>query len=274
MIRLPGVAQEPVEITDYELLGNFVKLDLKGTQSRKVYEITLPLSEVEEACKNSLSLDFTGNAELFYLAMEAHRIRHAAQFDPLLAVNISQVDPLPHQIQAVYYHLLPNPRGRFLLADDPGAGKTIMAGLYLKELKYRRLVERILIVVPGHLKDQWRREMQERFQEPFFILDRGAMSSHAPWEGYSQIITSMDYAKQPAVRNELGTLSWDLVIVDEAHKIAAYRYGDKEKKTKRYQLVDLLAKQTRYLLLMTATPHRGDPENFRYLLQLLDPAFF
>ncbi len=275
VIRLPKVAQEPVQIIDYECSGDFVKLDLRGTQSRKVYEaITLPLSEVEAACKNSLSLDFTGDAELFYLAMEAYRIRHAAQFDPLLAVNISQVDPLPHQIQAVYYHLLPSPRGRFLLADDPGAGKTIMAGLYLKELKYRRLVERILIVVPGHLKDQWRREMQERFQEPFFILDRGAESSYLPWEEYSQIITSIDYAKQPAVRNKLERLSWDLVIVDEAHKMAAYRYGDKQERTERYRLGSLLADRTRYLLLMTATPHRGDPENFRYLLQLLDPAFF
>jgi len=99
-------------------------------------------------------------------------MRNAFQFDPLYAVNVSQVDPLPHQIEAVYYYILRNPRIRFLLADDPGAGKTIMAGLLLKELKYRGLVERVLIVAPGHLKDQWLREMHEKFQENFVKLEK------------------------------------------------------------------------------------------------------
>ncbi|MQK95324.1 DEAD/DEAH box helicase family protein, partial [Escherichia coli] len=115
---------------------------------------------------------FTGNSEALFLYLEAHRIKNAFQFDPLYAVNVSQIDPLPHQIEAVYHFILKNPRIRFLLADDPGAGKTIMAGLLTKELKYRGLVERILIVVPGHLKDQWLRELKEKFQERFDIVDR------------------------------------------------------------------------------------------------------
>jgi len=117
------------------------------------------------------------NAEDFFFLIEAHRIRLAYQFDPHLAVSVSQVDPLPHQIEAVYRYVLESPRIRFLIADDPGAGKTIMAGLILKELEYRRLVQRVLIVAPGHLKYQWQREMKERFQESFAIVDRARMDS-------------------------------------------------------------------------------------------------
>ncbi len=116
--------------------------------------------------------DFCVEGEALFLAMESHRIRHAYQFDPLFAVNVPQVDSLPHQIEVVYHYILRNPRVRFLLADDPGAGKTIMAGLLLKELKYRGIIQRILIVVPGHLKDQWLREMEERFSESFAVVDR------------------------------------------------------------------------------------------------------
>jgi SNF2 family DNA or RNA helicase len=109
--------------------------------------------------------------------MESHRIRYAYQFDPLFAVNVPQVDSLPHQIEAVYHYILRNPRVRFLLADDPGARKTIMAGLLLKELKYRGIIQRILIVVPGHLKDQWLREMEERFSESFTVVDRAVIKA-------------------------------------------------------------------------------------------------
>ncbi|MCS7168984.1 MAG: SNF2-related protein, partial [Gemmatales bacterium] len=146
--------------------------------------------------------DFSGHGERFFLAIESHRIRAAYQFDPLFAVNISQVDPLPHQIEAVYHYLLRSPRIRFLLADDPGAGKTIMAGLLIKELKYRGLVQRTLIVVPGHLKDQWRREMKERFAETFTVVDRAVMDAtwgRNVWQEQPQVITSMDFAKQDDV---------------------------------------------------------------------------
>ncbi|HEY9706464.1 MAG TPA: DEAD/DEAH box helicase, partial [Allocoleopsis sp.] len=166
---------------------------------------------------------------------------------------------------------------RFLLADDPGAGKTIMAGLLIKELKYRGLVNRVLIVVPGHLKYQWLREMTERFNEKFLIVDRSvinANSSQNVWTENNQIITSLDFLKQNDVQSAFNDARWDLVAVDEAHKMSAYKYGNKVSKTARYQVGKTISNNTKYLLLLTATPHRGDPENFRLFLDLLRPDFF
>ncbi len=221
--------------------------------------------------------DFAGRGEAFFLGVEGFRVRYAYQFDPLYAVNVSQVDPLPHQIEAIYHHILRNPRLRFLLADDPGAGKTIMTGLLLKELKYRGLVNRTLVVVPGHLKDQWLREMKERFGEHFTVVDRSVMNAtwgRSVWQEQTQAITSVDFAKQDDVMATLAETNWDLVVVDEAHKMAAYRYGEKTDKTERYRFGELLSRISRYLLFLTATPHRGDPENFRLFLDLLEPGYF
>lgn len=221
--------------------------------------------------------DFSCDPEAFFLVNEGRRIRLAHQFDPLYAVNVSQIDPLPHQIDGVYFHILKHPRIRFLLADDPGAGKTIMAGLLLKELKQRGLVNRVLIVVPGHLKDQWIRELKEKFNETFRVIDRGVMEAswgRNVWLEENQAITSMDFAKQEDVMLSLAEADWDLVIIDEAHKLAAYEYGEKITKTQRYKLGELLAKNSTFLLFLTATPHRGDPNNFRLFLDLLEPGFF
>lgn len=222
-------------------------------------------------------LDFSGDAQRIFFVMEAIRFRYASLFDPLLAIHTSKVDPLPFQIEAVYGYVLRQPRIRFLIADDPGAGKTIMAGLILKELKLRGLVRRVLIVVPGHLKDQWRREMKERFGESFVLLERGIFSSsygENPCERYDQIITSLDFAKQEEILASLGGVHYDLVIVDEAHKMAAYRYGEKVKKTQRYRVGEVLSRVSTHLIFLTATPHKGDAENFRLFLDLLLPGFF
>ncbi|MBC7257478.1 MAG: DEAD/DEAH box helicase, partial [Chloroflexi bacterium] len=199
------------------------------------YSLTLSQKDWEKVQRvEPEATTFSASGEAFFLAMEAHRIRFAFQFDPHYAVSVSQVDPLPHQIEAVYHYILRNPRIRFLLADDPGAGKTIMAGLLLKELAYRGLVQRVLIVVPGHLKDQWLREMRDRFGERFFVVDRGVMNAawgRNIWEEESRLITSMDFAKQDEVLPALENAQWDMVIVDEAHKMAAYRYGQKTERT-------------------------------------------
>src|SRR3989441_2480619 len=196
----------------------------------------------------------------------------------MLAMNTSKVDPLPHQIEAVYGYILKLPRIRFLIADDPGAGKTIMAGLILKELKLRNLAKRILIVVPGHLKDQWRRELKEKFEETFVVLDRGLLEAHYAenvWDRENQIITSMDFAKRDEILPSLSASKFDLIIVDEAHKLSAYRYGDKTVKTSRYRLGEVLSRASEpHLLFLTATPHKGDPENFRLFMDLLEPGFF
>ncbi len=270
---------EPVRVLMAQPLGEgLVRIEAVGLHSQRyVAQILGPAELALVQVGKEAARDFTGDAGAAFLAVEAARIRFAYQFDPHFAVNVSQVDPLPHQIEAVYHYVLRNPRLRFLLADDPGAGKTIMAGLLLKELSYRGLITRTLIVVPGHLKEQWQREMREKFGEHFPIVDRGVITSYwgrNVWNELPQAITSMDFLKQEDVRATLAESHWDLVIVDEAHKMAAYRYGEKTKKTERYQLGELLSRHTSYLLFLTATPHRGDPENFRLFLDLLEPGMF
>lgn len=270
---------EPVRVLTVAEVGARVRLEVVGEESGRFYgESWLsPADMASLRVKAPRGYTFSGDGEAAFLALEARRIRLAYLFDPLQAVHVSQVDPLPHQIDAVYHHMLRQARLRFLLADDPGAGKTIMAGLLLKELKYRGLVERALIVVPGHLIDQWLREMRERFGEAFRVVDRAALKGswrENLWRSYPQLITSVDFAKQDDVLASLDEVDWDLVIVDEAHKLSAWRYGDKTKKTQRYRLGEVLSKTSRYLLFLTATPHRGDPENFRLLLELLEPGMY
>lgn len=269
---------EPVRVSRVQAVGNRTKIEAVGVTSEHFYSRVLGDEDFTHVrVVQGMSRDFKGNGEAFFLGTEAHRIRHAYQFDPLLAVNVSQVDSLPHQIDAIYHYILRNPRIRFLLADDPGAGKTIMTGLLLKELKYRGLVRRTLIVVPGHLKDQWLREMKEHFGETFTVVDRSVVNAtwgRNFWQEQPQVITSIDFAKQDDVMATLGEIGWDFVVVDEAHKMAAYRYGEKTSKTERYRLGELLSHTSQHLLFLTATPHRGDPENFRLFLDLLEPGLF
>jgi SNF2 family DNA or RNA helicase len=181
-------------------------------------------------------------------------------------------------MDAVYSHLLTQPQIRFLIADDPGAGKTVMAGLTHKELKFRGLVERTLIVTPANLTDQWRRELQDKFGEVFTVVNRATVSStygRNVWEDQPQCITSVDFvARQDDILNQLRDVRWDMVIVDEAHKMAAYRYGTKVNKTQRYEFGEFMQDRTDHLLFLTATPHKGDPDNFALLLQLLDKDLY
>ncbi len=224
--------------------------------------------------------DFLSKAvqrDLFLLFAEALRMRLAYAFDPHYAVNVSQVDLLPHQVDAIYGYILPLPRIRFLLADDPGLGKTIMAGLVLKELKARKVVNRTLFVVPAHLQDQWQREMSDWFRENFVPLRRELLNSLYSsdfFDNNSQILVSMDLARKDEVRDILARQHWDLVIIDEAHKLSATRYGQKVYKTKRYQLGEALAPKTTHLLFLTATPHKGDDYAYFMLLSLLEPRLF
>jgi len=269
---------ERIKVISYRKVGASIEINGVGLDSGRFYPRILTEADLEKIKWIELKeRDFSCDAESFFLVIEGKRIRLAHQFDPLYAVNVSQIDPLPHQIDAVYFHILRNPRIRFLLADDPGAGKTIMAGLLLKELKQRGLVNRVLIVIPGHLKDQWIREMKERFGETFKVIDRNIMKvswGRNVWLEENQAITSMDFAKQEDVMLSLAEAMWDLVIVDEAHKLAAYEYGTKKEKTQRYKLGEILSKNSNFLLFLTATPHKGDPSNFRFLLDLLEPDLF
>ncbi len=269
---------EPLQIDKIVPLGeDHVRLIGALLHSRRHVDQIIRLEELRQLQHYKVKGEFDAPPRDIFLALEAKRYRYASLYDPLLAMNISKVDPLPHQIEAVYGYILRQPRVRFLIADDPGAGKTIMAGLVIKEMKLRGLVKRILIVAPGHLKDQWRRELKERFEEHFVLIDRQAMRNRFGenvWEAEYQIITSLDFARQDDVMQALAAVHWDLVIVDEAHKMAAYRYGNKVTKTKRYRLGELLSRNSTHLLFLTATPHRGDPENFRLFLDLLQPGAF
>ncbi len=268
---------EPVLVEFVENLDGFIRIVGKKRKSGKNFEDILSEDELKNIEILKESFDFSGDSEKVFLALEEKRYRFLSLYDPLVAINTSKVDPLPHQIEAVYDKVLKLPRIRFLIADDPGAGKTIMAGLIIKELKIRGLVNRILIVVPGHLKDQWKRELKERFEESFTVIDRNSINNaygENPWNKENQIITSIDFAKQDEILPSLSSTHFDLVIVDEAHKMSAYQYGDKIHKSKRYKLGETLSHITEHLLFLTATPHKGDPENFRLFLDLLVPGFF
>jgi superfamily II DNA or RNA helicase len=221
---------------------------------------------------------FDADPALFRLASEARRIRLAYLFDPLLAVHLSQLMPLPHQIQAVYGELLPRQPLRFALCDDPGAGKTIMAGLYIKELALRGDLARCLVVAPGGVVAQWQDELANKFGLNFKILttaDIEASRTGDPFAETDLLIARLDHlARRPDLAERLGRSDWDLVVVDEAHRMAAHRFGDEVTETKRYRLGKLLGSISRNFLLMTATPHAGKEDDFRLFLALLDPDRF
>ncbi|MGF1869693.1 helicase-related protein [Photobacterium indicum] len=210
----------------------------------------------------------------FKLGLEAHRITQAALFDPMMAVHTSNVEPLPHQISAVYEHMLPRQPLRFVLADDPGAGKTIMAGLLIRELLMRADAKRILIVSPGSLTEQWQDELLEKFGVLFDIFSREKQEQCASgnyFEESNQLICRLDQlSRNEDFQEKLKNTEWDLIIVDEAHKLSASYFGNKVTKTKRFQLGELLGSITRHYLLMTATPHNGKEEDFQIWLSLLD----
>src|SRR5690625_3424767 len=199
------------------------------------------------------SFNFSGDPVKFALYTEAERIRSAFQFDPLFAVNCSIVDPLPHQIEAVYNYLLPLPRMRFLLADDTGAGKTIMTGLLIKELILRGLIERILIITPGGLTKQWAEdEMGIKFNFNFKLVNRPVFNAEPNvFSNTDMVVTSIDFIRGEDVLNVLQDVTWDLIVVDEAHKLSAFEYGSKKYVTKRYEAIETLSHQTEHLLLLT-----------------------
>src|SRR5438477_728551 len=219
---------------------------------------------------------FDGDGALFRLVSEAHRIRLAHLFDPVLAVHTSLVDPLPHQITAVYEAMLPRQPLRFLLADDPGAGKTIMAGLFIKELIARGDLQRCLVVCPGMLAEQWQDELHRRFHLPFEILTNVKLEAARTGNWFLEndlVIARLDMlSRDEDLQQKLSApdCRYDLVVCDEAHKMSATFFGGEVKYTKRYRLGQLVSGLTRHLLLMTATPHNGKEADFQLFLPLLD----
>ena len=231
---------------------------------------------------------FVGDGAAFQLTCEAKRIDLAFLFDPMMAVHTSNVDPLPHQITAVYESMLPRQPLRFVLADDPGAGKTIMAGLYIRELVMRADAHRILIVAPGSLVEQWRDELYEKFGLEFRIFSselEQASASGNPFDEHNHLIIRLDQISRAEEQTPTGRApgdlqiklleaGWDLVVFDEAHKLSAHYFGTKLEKTARFRLAERIGERTRHLLLMTATPHNGKEEDFQLFLSLLDSDRF
>ena len=217
---------------------------------------------------------FDGDGAHFRLVSEAHRIQLAHLFDPLLAVHTSLVDPLPHQITAVYEEMLPRQPLRFLLADDPGAGKTIMTGLFIKELIARGDLKRCLIVSPGNLVEQWQDELDSRFHLPFEIMTNDKLEAARTGNWFHEnplVIARLDkLSRDEDVQAKLEQTDWDLIVCDEAHKLSATYFGNEVKYTKRYRLGQLLGGLTRHFLLLTATPHNGKEADFQLFMALLD----
>jgi superfamily II DNA or RNA helicase len=225
------------------------------------------------------SYAFDANGGLLRLASEAYRIRLAYLFDPYLAVSASQIEALPHQITAVYGEMLTRQPLRFLLADDPGAGKTIMAGLLIKELLIRGDLERCLIVAPGALVEQWQEELVDKFGLGFELLTRDQIEASItgnPFVERNRLIIRLDMAaRSDELRAKLEAApDWDLIVCDEAHRMAASYFGGEVKETQRYKLGRLLGTRTRNLLLMSATPHNGKEADFQLFMGLLDADRF
>src|SRR5215510_746812 len=269
-----------VTVVDVKWYGSaVVELTYKDASSRLgnelLYRDREPTLEIASAGR---PWSFDADGSLFRLVSEAHRIRLAHLFDPLLAVHTSLVDPLPHQITAVYGEMLTRQPLRFLLTDDPGAGKTIMTGLLLKELLIRGDLHRCLICCPGSLVEQWQDELYRRFHLPFDIITREMMETARSGNAFAErnlIICRLDQlSRNEDLQAKLALTDWDVVVCDEAHKMSASFFSGEVKPTKRYKLGQLLGRLSRHFLLLTATPHNGKEEDFQLFMALLDADRF
>lgn len=265
------IFSEPVEIIVATPMGDSVKIVGRGLQTGKVVDVILTSAQLALVETSPDVEPFDGDPHRFRLGIEALRLQLAFEYDPYFSLSIARVDPLPHQLEAVYDYFLKLPRIRFLLADDPGAGKTIMAGLLIKELKIRGLVKRTLIITPANLSFQWQREMKDKFREQFEVVRSDVLRANYgsnPWQEKNQVVTSVSWVSVVEdARESLLRSHWDLIIVDEAHKMSA---ATRDKKTLAYQLGEQLSQMTDHYLLMTATPHKGDADHFCLFLELLD----
>lgn len=269
-------ADEIVRVVQVEPVGNdALTVYYKDSQGRLSEQMLFRSDEGRlDLAEAGRPWAFDAPGEDFKLGLEAYRINLAHLFDPMMAVHTSNVEPLPHQISAVYEAMLPRQPLRFVLADDPGAGKTIMAGLLIRELLMRADAKRILVVSPGSLTEQWQDELLEKFGVQFEIFSREKQEQCASgnyFDEQNQLICRLDQlSRNEEYQEKLKNTEWDLIIVDEAHKLSANYFGSKVNKTKRFLLGELLGSITRHFLLMTATPHNGKEEDFQIWLSLLD----
>jgi SNF2 family DNA or RNA helicase len=231
-----------------------------------------------DVADGSLPWSFDADANLLRLTSEAYRINLAHIFDPYLAVHTSAIEPLPHQISAVYQEMLSRLPLRYILADDPGAGKTIMTGLFLKELLVRGDLKRCMIVSPGNLAEQWQDELYRKFNLRFEILTNDRIESAVTGNVFTEtnlcIVRLDKLSRNEEIQEKLRVTDWDLIVCDEAHKMSATVWGGEVKYTKRFQLGRLLSSIARHFLLLTATPHNGKEEDFQLFMSLIDQDRF
>ncbi|MCY3797286.1 MAG: DUF3883 domain-containing protein [Chloroflexi bacterium] len=275
---LSGHVKEVVTATQFENEAEVVFDDHNGN----IEKLLLNRSDERSFERLRDRWSFDGDANLFKLASEAYRIDLTSLASSPQAINTSNVQVLPHQVIAVYQEMLPRYPLRFLLADDPGAGKTIMAGLLIRELISRGDVQKCLICVPGDsLANQWERELWHKFQLDFKSVKREDINSSPrknPLKQLDNIIVTLNRARgtrnDRSMRDLIEDIHWDLIICDEAHRMSAPVYGKKPDPTQSYQLGRIFSKQSLHFLLMTATPHNGKEPEFQMFLQLLDPDRF
>ena len=279
--QLRGIEpEEIVRVVTVEPVGDdAITIYYKNSQGRLGEQMLFRSDEVRlELAEAGRAWAFDASGADFKLGLEAYRISLAHLFDPMMAVHTSNVDPYPHQISAVYEAMLPRQPLRFVLADDPGAGKTIMAGLLIRELMMRADAKRILIVAPGSLCEQWQDELLEKFGTVFGIFSREKQEQCASGNYFDEqnlLIARLDQlSRSDDLKELLQATEWDLIVVDEAHKLSANYFGNKVNKTKRFLLGEMLGSITRHFLLMTATPHNGKEEDFQIWLSLLDSDRF
>ena len=272
--------EETVTIISSQMMGDACQIVFRDNQANLHSQILFrDREEYINVLTKGRKWSFDGSGSKFRLVSEADRIRLAYLFDPYLAVSSSSIEPLPHQISAVYEQMLPRQPMRYVLADDPGAGKTIMAGLLIKELLIRGELERCLIIAPGSLTEQWQDELKEKFELQFELLTRdliNAIGLGNPFENKPLLIARMDMISRD---DELQTRleqaqEWDLVVCDESHRMSAHYFGGEIKKTRRYEMGQRIGNHARNLLLMTATPHNGKEEDFQLFMALLDEDRF
>ena len=207
---------EPIQVIVVLPMGSSIKLVGKGLRSNSVYEPVLNGEQLALLTASPAREPFDGDAGKFRLGIEAMRLGLAYEYDPYFSLSIARVDPLPHQLEAVYDYFMKLPRIRFLLADDPGAGKTIMAGLLIKELKIRGLVKRVLIITPANLTFQWQRELKDKFRENFEVIRSDVLRANYgsnPWQEKDQVVTSVSWVSRVEdAKDSLLRSQWDLVI--------------------------------------------------------------
>ena len=274
------VNNESVQVVAVKWYGSSVlELTFKNSQGMLASQLLYREDEARlEILDSSLPWSFDADGDTVRLASEAYRINLAHLFDPYLAVHTSSIEPLPHQISAVYQEMLSRLPLRYILADDPGAGKTIMTGLLLKELMVRGDLKRCLIVSPGSLSEQWQDELYSKFHLKFEILTNDRFESAVSGNIFAETnlcITRLDkLSRNEALQEKLRATEWDLIVVDEAHKMSASVWGGEVKYTKRFMLGRLLSEITRHFLLLTATPHNGKEEDFHLFMSLIDQDRF